>query len=190
MAQAKTRAPAKRSQGSKKTQARSRGSSSRSKNRSSNRSKSSPSTKSQSSPSTKSQSSSSKSNGVGRVDSARKAVEHTAKDAGHAVGRAASKAKVPLMTGGAALMGAAGGMALGVRQTRRHRRIGMAIPRRPQVKVKSRDLAKAAKEVGSFGAQMGQLASELQRAREGGDGGKRRSPVEVVLEGLTARRSR
>jgi hypothetical protein len=58
------------------------------------------------------------------------------------------------------------------------------------VKVKSRDLAKVAKEVGSFGAQMGKVASELQNARMEANGGKHRSPVEVVLEGLTARRSR
>jgi hypothetical protein len=94
------------------------------------------------------------------------------------------------MAGGAALMGAAGGLALGTRQARRHRKMGMTIPRRPQVKVKSRDVARAAKEVGAFGAQVGHLASELQNAREGANGGKHRSPVEVVLEGLTARRSR
>lgn len=189
MAQTKTKASTKRSGGSKKPQARSRGSTSKSKN--------SPSGKSRSrNTATKSatKSSPSKSNGAGRVDSAAQAVEHTAKDAGQAVGRAASKAKVPLMTGGAALMGAAGGMALGMR-TRRNGRIGKMISHRPQVKVgpkvkvKSSDLAKAARDVGSFGAQMGHLASELQQAREGSNG-KHRSPLEVVLEGLTARRSR
>jgi hypothetical protein len=105
-------------------------------------------------------------------------VEETAKDAGQTVADAASKAKVPLLAGGAALAGAAGGLALGSRQAGR-----------PQMKVTSRDLAKAAKEVGSFGVQMGRLASELQHAREAADG-RHRSPVEVVLEGLTARRSR
>ena len=126
---------------------------------------------------------------MARVDSARRTVEHAAKDAGQAVGHAASKAKVPLVAGGAALAGAAGGLALGARQARRGR--GMAIARRPQLKVSSRDLARAAKEVGTFGAQMGHLASELQRTREAANGGRQhRSPVEVVLEGLTARRSR
>jgi hypothetical protein len=100
----------------------------------------------------------------------------------------ASKAKMPLVAGGAALAGAAGGLAIGARQARRHKVMGM-VPRRPQVKVKSRDIRKAAKEVGSFGAQVGHLASELQQARES-NGGRHRSPVEVVLEGLTARRSR
>lgn len=102
-------------------------------------------------------------------------------------GRAASRAKVPLVASGAALMGAAGGLAVGAR-SRRAKGIARAIQRRPQVKVKSRDLKHAAKEVGNFSAQMGRLASELQSTRE--KNGKNRSPVEVVLEGLTARRSR
>ncbi|HEY5815614.1 MAG TPA: hypothetical protein VIS95_04670 [Solirubrobacterales bacterium] len=65
-------------------------------------------------------------------------------------------------------------MALGARQARRSNR---------------RNLAKAARNVGTFGTQMGRLASEIHQARESGNG-KHRSPVEVVLEGLTARRSR
>jgi hypothetical protein len=93
------------------------------------------------------------------------------------------------MAGGAALAGAAGGLALGVHQGRR--RNGIAAPRRPQLKVSSHDLAKAAKEVGTFGAEVGRLASELQRTRQAANGDSRhRSPLEVVLEGLTARRSR
>jgi hypothetical protein len=89
-----------------------------------------------------------------------------------AVGSAASKAKIPLIAGGAALAGAAGGLLVGTRQARRHQG------------------RRALREVGSFGAQMGRLASELQQAREGSNGETHRSPIEVVLEGLTARRSR
>jgi uncharacterized protein HemX len=85
-----------------------------------------------------------------------------------------SKAMVPLLAGGAALAGAAGGMVLGARQARRHHH---------------GDFSRAAKEVGSFGAQVGRLASELHQARESAANGKHRSPLEVVLEGLTARRS-
>jgi hypothetical protein len=93
------------------------------------------------------------------------------------------------MAGGAALAGAAGGLALGMQRGRR--RGGIAAPRRPQLKVNTRDLARAAKEVGAFGAQVGHLASELQHTRESANGGSQhRSPLEVVLEGLTARRSR
>jgi translation initiation factor 1 (eIF-1/SUI1) len=55
------------------------------------------------------------------------------------------------------------------------------------VKIDSHDLAKAAKEVGRFGVDVGQLASELRKNREAAGGAKRRSPVEVVLQGLTNR---
>ncbi|HET6570603.1 MAG TPA: hypothetical protein VFG58_03845 [Solirubrobacterales bacterium] len=100
------------------------------------------------------------------------------------------KAKVPLLAGGAAIAGAAGGVALGARQARRGTGIAKALPRRPQVKVKSADVAKAAREVGNFGVQLGELAGELKRARESSNGGRHRSPIEVVLQGLTSRGDR
>ena len=173
MAQTKTRASARRSRDSRRSQARSRGSSSKSKSRASSK------PRAQSKPST---------NGMARVDSARHAVEEKAKDAGHVVAGTASKVKVPLLAGGAALAGAAGGLALGAHQANRKKGRGMAA-RRPHLKMNSHNLARAAKEVGAFGAEMGHLASELQRTREQANGARRRSPVEVVLEGLTARRS-
>lgn len=98
-----------------------------------------------------------------------------------------SKAKLPLVAGGAAVAGAAGGLALASTKQAKKSRLGSALMRKPRIKVDSGDLAKAAKEVGNFSAQVGELANELQRARESGNG-KRRSPVEVVLQGLTARR--
>jgi hypothetical protein len=98
-----------------------------------------------------------------------------------------SKAKLPLVAGGAAVAGAAGGLALASTKQAKKSRLGKAVARRPKIKVDSKDLAKAAKEVGNFSAQVGELANELQRARESGNG-KRRSPIEVVLQGLTARR--
>ena len=107
-------------------------------------------------------------------------VGEAAKDAGGTVSRAVSKAKVPLMAGGAALAGAAGGIALGTRQAHRHRGIAG---------IDSDDLAKAAKKVGHAGIQVGELAYEARRAREASNG-KHRSPIEVVLQGLTSRGSR
>jgi len=103
------------------------------------------------------------------------------------VGKAAGKAKMPLVAGGAALAGAAGGLALAASRQGRKSRLGKAVTRRPKIKIDSGDVARAAKEVGNFSAQVGELAGELQRARESADG-KHRSPVEVVLQGLTARR--
>jgi hypothetical protein len=61
----------------------------------------------------------------------------------------------------------------------------MAAGQWPKVKIDSHDLAKAAKEVGQFGVDVGQLASELRRNREQANG--TRSPIEVVLQGLTSR---
>ena len=139
MAQAKAKAPAKRSGGSKKP-------SSRSRNSSGNASK---------------------------AQSAAGKTTNAASKTTSAVGTAASKAKVPLIASGAALAGVAGGAVLGVRQARRH----------------PRGFAKAAKGVGALGVQAGHLASDLQRNRETENGnGHHRSPLEVVLEGLTARR--
>ena len=105
---------------------------------------------------------------------------------GNGLGKIVSKAKLPLVAGGAAVAGAAGGLALASSKQARKSRLGSALTRKPRIKVDSGDVAKAAKEVGNFSAQVGELANELRRAREAD--GKRRSPVEVVLQGLTARR--
>ncbi len=184
MAQTKTKASAKRSGGSKKPQARSRGSTSKTKtNKAKSRKTNSRSRMSKPAP-VKAAGNAAEvaGNAAGKATSA---VGNATGKATHAVG----KAKVPLLAGGAALAGAAGGLALGARQARRGNGLSKAIARRPQVKVKSKDLASAAKDVGTFGAQLGHLANELQHARESGNG-THRSPLEVVLEGLTARRTR
>jgi len=143
---------------------------SRQKSKSKSRSHSKPKAKAK----TQAKSRSTSSNGVASK------VEQPVKDAGHAVGEAVGKAKMPLVAGGAALAGAAGGLALGARQARHARK---------RVKVRSQDVTRVAKEVGGFGAQVGRLASELQHAREASkNGSAHRSPVEVVLDGLTSRR--
>ncbi|HEX5608525.1 MAG TPA: hypothetical protein VFX45_00370 [Solirubrobacterales bacterium] len=99
---------------------------------------------------------------------------------------------MPLIAGGAALAGAAGGLALAASRQDRHSRLAAAMrSNKPRIKLSSDDVTRAAKEVGSFGAQVGELAAELQRNREAAHGsgnGHRRSPVEVVLDGLTSRR--
>ena len=122
-----------------------------------------------------------------------------AKTAGDALGGAAQKAKGPALAGGAALVGLAGGLAIAGRSGRRRvlgvpvpgsRRplVKVAVPRRTRTKVRGKDLIKAAGEVGSAGRQFGELAGEVRMVRQQLDAKRRRSPVEVVLEGLTARR--
>ena len=117
---------------------------------------------------------------AGNVGDAARDAGGAVKGAGGAVGRAESKTKVPLMAGCAAQAGAAGGIALGTRQAHRHR--GLA-------GIDSDDLVKAAKKVGDVGVQVGELAFEARRAREASNG-RHRSPIEVVLQGLTSRGAR
>lgn len=169
MAQTKAKPSSKRSGGSKKPQARSRGSTKKSMN--SRKQASSHRRPNKRSNASKPAPAAVVSNAA---DKATTAVGDTAAKATSAVSTAAARAKVPLIASGAALAGAVGGAALGARQARRHRR----------------GFAKTARGMGALGVQVGHLASELQRNREATNGGgQHRSPVEVVLDGLTARRS-
>jgi hypothetical protein len=130
------------------------------------------------------------SNGKARVGAARQTVESSTKEAGQAVSKAASNAKTPLLAGGAALAGAAGGLAIGAmrsRQSHPHKVLGLKMPQGKRVKIRSRDVARAAREVGTLSQHVSELATELRHARENTNEGQRRSPVEVVLDGLTAR---
>lgn len=129
----------------------------------------------------------SRSNGASSKHSNVDAVKHAVEGAGKTVGKAASKAKVPLVAGGAALAGAAGGMALAASKKGRKSGLGKAVARRPKIKVNSKDVAKAAKGVGNFSTQVSEIAGGLETAASGRNG-KHRSPIEVVLQGLTARR--
>lgn len=135
---------------------------------------------------------SSSSSTTSRSSNGGKASRSTASKNGHAkssgfdVAGVARKAKTPLIASGAALAGAAGGLALGSRNARGGKILGALRPHK-RIQMNSHDLAEAAKSVGQFGAQMGELATELRRTREESASEKRRSPIEVVLEGLTAR---
>jgi hypothetical protein len=138
----------------------------------------------------------------GGARSAKETVSNGVQTTGDAVGTAAKKAKGPALVGGAALAGLAGGLAIAAASGGPRRVLGVPVPgtRRPLVKINTprrakakgvgKDLLKAAGEVGSAGRQAGELASEVQRVRADLDRGRRRSPIEVVLEGLTSRRVR
>jgi hypothetical protein len=173
MAQTKQRTAPKRAGGSQKSKARSHSASTRAKSMASKRNASKPTNRSRSA------------NGAKPVASKARRVSKAVANKASVMG----KAKAPMLAGGAALVGAAGGLVMGTRHGRRSGRLSKALPQRPKIKVDSHDIAKAAKEVGNFGAQVGHLASELQRTRESANGEKHRSPVEVVLDGLTHRRS-
>jgi hypothetical protein len=129
------------------------------------------------------------SNGAGdSAKAVRDTVASAGKDAGHATAEAASKAKVPLLAGSAALIGAAGGVVFGATRSG-GKVLGVKMPASKRVKIRSSDLAKAAKDVGHFGDRVGELTSEIRRVREGVANGTKDSPIEVLLRGLTKPRS-
>jgi hypothetical protein len=140
-----------------------------------------------------SQAKSSQSNGVAHdvangVGDGAKAVRDAVGSAGKEAGHAVSKAKIPLLAGGAAVAGTVGGLVLGASRSG-DKVLGIKLPKSKRVKLRSRDFSKAAKEVGRFGENVGELTTELRRAREGlasGDG-KQSSPIEVLLSSLTSR---
>lgn len=108
--------------------------------------------------------------------------------AGKGAGQAAGKAKIPLLAGGAALAGTVGGVIIGSTHSG-GKVLGIRLPKPQRVRARSKDLAKAAKEVGRFGENVGELTAEFRRVRQSlaGDG-KQNSPLEILLKGLTARR--
>jgi hypothetical protein len=116
-----------------------------------------------------------------------------AQNAGQAIGSVASKAKVPAAAGGAALAGLVGGMAIAARGGGRRRVLGVPVPgtRRPLVKINTPRRKAGTKDLVKAGSQMAELATEVRLARQQLDSkGRRRSPIEVVLQGLTSRGGR
>jgi hypothetical protein len=131
--------------------------------------------------------SASRSNGAGRIESARKTATDATKSVGRTIGNTTSKAKLPALASGAAIAGLAGGVALGARGRSRRKLMGVPLPRRSVLKASTKNLASSAQNAARFGEQLAELTTEVKRTREAVQGGEKRSPVEVVLEGLTHR---
>jgi hypothetical protein len=123
------------------------------------------------------------------VEGGAKAVRDAVSNAGDEAGQAIRKAKIPLLAGGAALAGTVGGVVIGSTHSG-GKVLGINLPKPKRVKIRSKDLAKAAKGVGRFGENIGELTAEFRRVREGlaGGDGKQNSPLEILLKGLTTRR--
>jgi hypothetical protein len=122
-----------------------------------------------------------------------------AKQAGGAVASAARDSRVPLLTAGAAAAGLAGGLAIGVRRSSKRGRLGALLaPRRTVLGVplgRKGGLLRAAESLGQGARQLGAAtgrasttADDLHQIREQLELANRRSPLEVVLDGLTHRR--
>jgi hypothetical protein len=118
-------------------------------------------------------------------------VQHSARDATQVLSKAAKKAttysKTPILAGGTALAGAAGGLALGTRMKRPHKVLGVEIPR-DGFHIRSRDMARTVRRVGKLTETAGHIAAELRQANERDDRKMHLSPIEVLLRGLTTRR--
>jgi hypothetical protein len=99
----------------------------------------------------------------------------------------ASKLKGPALAGGAALAGLAGGMAVQSKRDSRRKILGIGF--RDGGGDAGRNLIDAGQKVGRFTENLAEFAVEMRRTREAIDArGKHRSPIEVVLQALTARR--
>jgi hypothetical protein len=130
-------------------------------------------------------------NGTSPVKAVKGSIGSGAEAVGNAVGTAAKKGKTPLIAGGAALTGLAGGLAVATASRRSRRKVlGLPIPKPGSVTRTTGNLASTAEQIGSLGRNAGQLATEMRRMREQGESAQRRSPIEVVLDGLTARRAK
>lgn len=145
------------------------------------------STKRRPSPTQKSASARSKAGGAnkkGTTTAAKEAVTKGANSAGSAISTTAEKLKTPAIATGAGLAGLVGGMAL--TRNKRRKVLGMRVPHRHTA---SKNLAGAAKNMGALAERTGQVAEQVRVASEAlsETGTRRRSPIEVVLQGLTAR---
>jgi hypothetical protein len=129
---------------------------------------------------------------TGSVGSAGKVVGESLGSAGKSVGSAASKAKGPMLTGGAPAAGVVGGLVIGSRILRPRKRVlGVPISRRGlslrplahEVRAAGRQLARMADEVGWARRQVQRVGHALSTDEQ-----RRQSPVEVLLSALTNRR--
>ena len=121
--------------------------------------------------------------------------------AGESVGTVAQKAKTPALVGTVAAAGLAGGMALGSRMFSRPKVAKVPVRRSPAsramksmtgkggaFKSVANEVQQVGKEIGKAGFRMGvgDVSMEVKR----GDKEQRDSPLEVLLHGLTNRRSK
>jgi hypothetical protein len=101
---------------------------------------------------------------VDNAAAARKAAGAGTRAAGHAIAAAARRAKVPLVIGGAATAGLAGGLAVKARAGRSSRRrgAGLPLPLRDG-KLDLEAVESAAKRLSSLTSQIGDIAGAMQR---------------------------
>jgi hypothetical protein len=80
-------------------------------------------------------------------------------------------------------------MALNSSRSKGTKVLGLTMPK-TKVKIRSKDLVKAADRVAGAGEQIGRVSTgfrELQGTRDSNGNGHHRSPIEVLIQGLTRR---
>jgi hypothetical protein len=102
-------------------------------------------------------------------------------------------ARGPMMAAGAAAAGLAGGLALGSRRrsglrARRRRVLGLPIGRKSTAVTAFELLRDGAKHLNSATTQVAGTTEDVREIREQLEKVNRKSPLEVVLDGLTHRR--
>ena len=110
-------------------------------------------------------------------------------EAAHTLKPIAQKSAKPAMAAGAALAGLATGAALASRGRGRGRLADVAATARPLASGEggTKTLLRATRELHATACTLTDLASEIRQVRELAQAGKSRSPIEVVLQGLTRR---
>jgi hypothetical protein len=106
-------------------------------------------------------------------------------DTGGAVAKV-KDAGAPLLTASAAALGLAGGVALGARLGGSRRRTVLGLPLGRKTALAT--LGEAARELASAANSVSSSADDVREVREQLERLNRRSPVEVLLDGLTHRR--
>jgi hypothetical protein len=126
----------------------------------------------------------------GALDAAKDVTTKGANAAGSAVTSTAKKLKTPLIATGTGLAGVAAGVALTWNKNKGIS--GIHLPSRGTRRATTKGLGEAAKSIGVLAERTGKVAQQVRVASEAIDQGsaprKSRSPIEVVLEGLTNRR--
>ena len=119
------------------------------------------------------------------------------KDAGDALVSTAQRVPAPVRTAGLAAAGLAGGLAIssalaarrgGLLRAGRHTVLGLPVGRKRTSATTIKAVAKGAKRLGALGDQAARTADDLRAIRLQLEQANRRSPIEVVLDGLTHRR--
>lgn len=112
-----------------------------------------------------------------------------ASEATDALGPIAQKSAKPAMAAGAALAGLAAGAALASRGRSRLGEAAVAVAPRRRIggEGTTRMLLRTTQELHATACTLNNLASEIRQVRELAQAGKSRSPIEVVLQGLTRR---